>query len=77
MFTYHGFRYLYVSGITKEQATEGLLTYLVMSSDLEERGSFACSDETANKICEIGRRSDLSNFYYFPPDCPRRLMYSR
>ena len=72
MFTYHGFRYLYVSGITKEQATEGLLTYLVMSSDLEERGSFACSDETANKICEIGRRSDLSNFYYFPTDCPHR-----
>lgn len=72
MFTYHGFRYLYVSGITEEQAKEGLLTYLVMSSDLEERGSFHSSDETANRICEMGRRSDLSNFYYFPTDCPHR-----
>lgn len=72
MFTYHGFRYLYVSGITPEQATESLLTYLVMSSDLEERGSYESSDQTADKICEIGRRSDLSNFYYFPTDCPHR-----
>ena len=72
MFTYHGFRYLYVSGITEEQAAEGLLTFLVMSSELEERGGFACSDETANRICEIGRRSDLSNFYFFPTDCPHR-----
>lgn len=72
MFTYHGFRYLYVSGITPEQATEGLLTYLVMSSNLEQRGSFGCSDETANRIFEMCRRSDLANFYYFPTDCPHR-----
>lgn len=72
MFTYHGYRYLYVSGITEEQATEELLTYLVMSSDLEERGSFQCSDEMANRIYESGRRSDWSNFYYFPTDCPQR-----
>lgn len=72
MFTYHGYRYLYVSGITEEQATEDLLTYLVMSSDLKERGSFHCSDEMANRIYESGRRSDCSNFYYFPTDCPQR-----
>lgn len=72
MFTYHGFRYLYVSGITKEQATEDLLTYLVMSSDLKSRGSFSCSDETANCIYDMARRSDSSNFYYFPTDCPHR-----
>ena len=39
-FTYHGFRYLYVEGISEEQATEELLTYLVMSSDLEEKATF-------------------------------------
>lgn len=72
MFTYHGFRYLYVTGIEEEQATPELLTYLVMSSDLEERGSFCCSDETANAIYEMGRRSDRANFYYFPTDCPHR-----
>lgn len=72
MFTYHGFRYLYVTGIEEEQAKPELLTYLVMSSALEERGSFSCSDETANAIYEMGRRSDRANFYYFPTDCPHR-----
>lgn len=71
-FTYHGYRYLYVSGITKEQATEGLLTYLVMSSDLEERGAFCCSSKRDNQIYEMCERSDRSNFYYFPTDCPQR-----
>ena len=72
MFTYHGFRYIYISGITEEQATGELLTYLVMSSDLEETGGFECSDNMANKIFEIARRSDRANFYYFPTDCPHR-----
>lgn len=72
MFTYHGFRYLYVSGITEEQATEDLLTYVVMSSDLEERGDFECSNELSNKIFDAARRSDISNFYYFQTDCPHR-----
>lgn len=72
MFTYHGFRYVYVTGITEKQATSDLLTYLVISSDLEERGSFECSDDTANTIYEMGRRSDKSNFIYFPLDCPHR-----
>ena len=71
-FTYHGFRYVLVKGITEQQATPELLTYLVMNSDLKERGGFSCSDETANKLQEITRRSDLANFYYFPTDCPQR-----
>ena len=72
MFTYHGFRYLYISGITEEQATEDLLTYLVMTSDIDKIGGFECSDSVANKIFEISKRSDESNFYYFPTDCPHR-----
>lgn len=71
-FTYHGFRYAYVTGITEEQATEELLTYLVFNSDLKEVGDFKCSDGVANKIQEITRRSTLSNMYYFPTDCPHR-----
>lgn len=72
VFTYHGFRYVYVTGITEEQATEDLLTYLVISSDLEKRGSFECSDDIANAIYKMGKRSDSSNFIYFPLDCPHR-----
>lgn len=71
-FTYHGFRYVLVSGITKAQATEDLLTALEMHSLLEERGGFSCSDEIANKLQQMTRQSDVTNFYYFPTDCPQR-----
>ncbi len=72
MFTFHGYRYLYICGITEQQATEDLLTYLVMSSDLEERGTFECSNARVNSLYQMGRRSDVSNFFYFPMDCPHR-----
>lgn len=71
-FTYHGFRYVLVSGITEEQATPELLTCLEMHSDLQERGGFSCSDATVNALQEMTRRSDLANFFYFPTDCPQR-----
>ena len=71
-FTYYGFRYAKVSGITEEQATADLLTYEVMSTDLGDRGSFSCSDEIINKLQEMTRRSTVSNFIHFPSDCPHR-----
>ena len=71
-FTYHGFQYVLVSGITEEQATEDLLTYLVMSSADESRGDFECSDETLNKLQLMTRRSDLANLFHIPTDCPQR-----
>ena len=71
-FVYHGFRYIRVDGITAEQATPDLLTYLVMHTAMTDRGGFTCSDPVANKIQEITRRSILSNFHHFPTDCPHR-----
>ncbi|MBO4433694.1 MAG: family 78 glycoside hydrolase catalytic domain [Clostridia bacterium] len=71
-FTYHGFRYVKVTGIKDCQATKDLLTFNVLHSDLKTRGGFSCSDETVNKLQEITRRSDISNFHYFPTDCPQR-----
>ncbi len=71
-FTYHGFRYVFVSGVTSAQAIPELLTYVVMNSDIKEKGGFICSDKTVNKLFECTRRSDLANFYYFPTDCPHR-----
>ena len=71
-FTYHGYQYVLVSGITKQQATKDLLTYLVMNSDLKTRGEFWCDDEVVNKIQAATLVSDKANFYYFPTDCPHR-----
>lgn len=71
-FTYHGFRYVLVEGLKPEQATEELLTYLVMNSNVSRRSDFKCSDETFNTLYQMGVNSDLSNFWYFPTDCPHR-----
>lgn len=71
-FTYHGFRYVLVEGLTPEQARDDLLTYLVMNSDVPRRADFKCSDETFNTLYQMGINSDLSNFWYFPTDCPHR-----
>ena len=71
-FTYHGFRYALIEGITEEQATEDLLTYIVFNSDVKRRTYFECSDETVNKLYDMAIASDLSNLHYFPTDCPQR-----
>lgn len=71
-FTYHGFRYVKVEGITPEQATKDLLTYQVFHTQLETMGGFACSDPVANTLQTLTRRSIVSNFHHFPTDCPQR-----
>jgi len=71
-FTYHGFRYCYIHGITEEQATEDLLTYVVLHNDVEKKTTFKCSDEVSNKIFDACIRSDLSNLFYIITDCPGR-----
>lgn len=71
-FTYHGFRYVYVTGITGEQATNDLLTYYIFNSDIKQIGSFSCDNEIVNKLQEATVRSDFSNFHYYPTDCPHR-----
>ena len=72
VFKYDGFRYAIVEGLTPEQADGDAVTFLVMNSDLKERAGFACSDPMVNRLQTCARRSDLSNFYYFPTDCPHR-----
>lgn len=71
-FTYHGFRYVYVEGLLSEQATVDTLQYVVLHSDVKQRATFRCSDETLNRIYDITLRSDLSNLFYLPTDCPQR-----
>ena len=71
-FLYHGFRYVYVTGITEAQATKDLLTFVIIHSDLEQISEFECDVDVINKIQEITLRADFSNFHYFPTDCPHR-----
>lgn len=71
-FVYFGFRYVLVEGIDADQVTNELLTYLVTHSDISVIGGFECSDERANRLFAMARNSDMSNFHYFPVDCPHR-----
>lgn len=71
-FTYHGARYCIVMGINEEQATKDLLSFVVCNSELSDTAEFFCSDETVNKLYNMCKVSDLSNFFYFPTDCPHR-----
>ena len=63
-FTYHGFQYVAVEGLTDEQATLDLLTFEVMHSAVKKRGEFVCSDEVLNILQDSTQRSDLSNLFY-------------
>lgn len=71
-FTYQGFRYAKVYGITAQEAKPELLTFEVMSSQMRERGSFNCSDPVANAIQRMTREATHSNMYHIPTDCPHR-----
>lgn len=71
-FTYHGFQYVLVEGLEKEQAVPELLTYHVINSDIDVIGGFTCSDPCANALQDMVIRSNLSNMHYFPTDCPTR-----
>ncbi|MBQ7643063.1 MAG: family 78 glycoside hydrolase catalytic domain, partial [Clostridia bacterium] len=71
-FTYHGFQFVSVEGMTDEQAVKDTLTFVAFNSDIKSAGTFSCSDETLNKLQELVRRADLANFHYFPTDCPQR-----
>ncbi len=71
-FTYHGFRYIFVRGIEKEQATPSLLTALMLSNDAPQTGKFTCDDQILCGIEACTIRSNRSNLIVIPTDCPQR-----
>lgn len=71
-FKFDGFQYAYVEGLKPEQVSEDTLTLVEMYSKLNARGDFECSDDVLNTLQRRVRRSDLTNIFYFPMDCPHR-----
>lgn len=71
-FTYVGCQYVFISGITDEQATDKLLSIDVYTSALPVVGEFTTTDQRTNGIIDIALASDRSCFYYYPMDCPHR-----
>ncbi len=69
-FTYHGFRYVRVTGIQKEQILDAQA--LVVGTPLRSIGEFSCSDQRLNQLQHNIRWSQISNMCSVPTDCPQR-----
>ncbi len=70
-FTYHGFRYVQVEGLTSRPAPD-TITGLVMSSLDAPTGGFASSNALLNQLWSNVRWGELSNYMDVPTDCPQR-----
>ena len=70
-FTFHGFRYVEVDGWPGELKTSDL-SAVVLHSDLERAGWFACSDPLVNQLHQNIVWSMRGNFLDVPTDCPQR-----
>ncbi|MCG9893903.1 MAG: family 78 glycoside hydrolase catalytic domain, partial [Fimbriimonadaceae bacterium] len=71
MFTYHGFRYLEVKGLTEALPADAF-TAVVLNSELELSGGFRCSDDRVNRLVQNAWWSMKGNFLEVPTDCPQR-----
>ena len=67
-FCYHGFRYVKVENAPDDFEIEAQLVH----SDLEQIGSFWCSDEMLNRIHNASVQATVTNFVGLPTDCPHR-----
>ena len=70
-FTYHGFRYVRISGWPGEPALENfrIVPYAAAMDDL---GDFSTSDERLNQLQSNIRWSQIGNTVSIPTDCPSR-----
>jgi len=70
-FSYHGFRYAKLKGITtKPDAT--MIKAILVATDLEENGSFSCSEPLYNKMHSVSKWTIVDNMHGVPEDCPHR-----
>ena len=70
-FTFHGFRYAEVSDCPGGVAPD-TLTAVVLGSDIEQTGTFRCSDPLVNRLQENIDWGQRGNFLEVPTDCPQR-----
>jgi alpha-L-rhamnosidase len=70
-FTYHGFQYVEVRGLTRPPSAS-TITGLALSSATTDAGSFACSDPMLNRLARNIYWTQRANFIDIPTDCPQR-----
>lgn len=70
-FTFHGFRYVELTGLPGPPDWE-TITGVVVHSDTPRAGTFACSDPRINRLMANIDWSQRGNFLSVPTDCPQR-----
>ena len=70
-FTFHGFRYVELSGFPG-RPTEETVTGIVVHSQIEPTGTFECSDPLINQLQHNIVWGQKGNFVDVPTDCPQR-----
>ncbi|MFX0099628.1 MAG: family 78 glycoside hydrolase catalytic domain [Candidatus Hodarchaeota archaeon] len=70
-FTYHGFRYVEVSGWPGDLSDESI-SGIVIHTDLPIAGGFECSDKRLNQLHRMALWTHRSNIHSIPEDCPAR-----
>lgn len=69
-FTYHGFRYVRVSGLEEVRARD--FVAVAISTRKKNLGTFETSDARLNRLYENTRWSQRANMTSIPTDCPQR-----
>jgi alpha-L-rhamnosidase len=70
-FTYHGFRYVEITGLTKAP-TKLSVTGRVFHSSSPFTGDFECSDASLNQLMSNIQWTERANLMSSPNDCPQR-----
>ncbi|SDF12417.1 Calcineurin-like phosphoesterase [Mucilaginibacter pineti] len=72
VFTYHGFRYVRISGHNISALDVKNMEAVALYSDMKPAGTFSCSDPMLNRLQSNILWSMRSNFVDVPTDCPQR-----
>ncbi len=70
-FTFHGFQYVELSGITGKPLDDAI-TGLALTSDAPLATSFECSDPRITRLVQNALWTQRANFIDVPTDCPQR-----
>lgn len=70
-FTWHGFRYIKLEGYPGEPTADDM-TAIVLYSDMDQTGTFNCSDTLINQLQHNIEWGLKGNFLDVPTDCPQR-----
>jgi alpha-L-rhamnosidase len=70
-FTYHGFRYVEVTGYPGRPPTDAVIG-IVIHTDIPITGDFKCSNQLLNRLVQNILWSLRGNYLEVPTDCPQR-----